>query len=91
MISKKDFFKLMIDSVHGKKLQNLWKRIDVWLVNNAENFLRYTSRPTHIACKIFGDNFAAIHKIKLVLILNKPIYLGFTVLELRKWLMYDFH
>ena len=52
---------------------------------------KYTSTPTYIARKIFSKKFAAIHKIKPVLMLKKPIYLGFTVLELSKWLMYDFH
>ena len=61
------------------------------LANNAENFLKYTSRSTHITHKILDKNFAAIHEIKQVLILNKPIYIGVTVLELSKWLMYDFH
>ena len=61
------------------------------VVNNAECFLKYTSRPTYIACKIFSENYAGIHEIKLVLILNKPIYVGFTVLELNKKFMYDFH
>ena len=67
------------------------KRINVRLVNNEKDFLKYTSRLTHITHKIFDKNYAAIHEIKPVLILNKSIYLGFTVLELGKWLMYDFH
>ena len=53
--------------------------------------MKYTSRPTYITHKIFGKDYAAIHEIKPVLTLNKPIYVGFTVLELSKWLMYDFH
>ena len=40
---------------------------------------------------MFGKDYAAIHEIKPVLILNKPIYIGFTVLDLSKWKMYDFH
>ena len=88
---EKDFFKLMINSVYGKTMENLWKRINVTLINNAEDFLKYTSRPTYITHKIFGKDYADIHEIKPVLILNKPIYVGFTVLELSKWLMYDFH
>ena len=60
-------------------------------MTNEKDFLKYTSRPTHISHKIFEKNYAAIHEIKPVLILNKPIYVGFTVLELRKWLMHDFH
>ena len=45
----------------------------------------------HITHKIFGKDYAAIHEMKPVLILNKPIYVGFTVLDLSKWKMYDFH
>ena len=55
------------------------------------SFLKYTSRPTHTTHQIFGKNYAATHEIRLVLALNKPIYVGFTVLELSKWLMYDFY
>ena len=54
-------------------------------------FFKYTSRPTHITHKIFDKNYAAFHEIKPVLMLNRPIYDGSTVLELRKWLIYDFH
>ena len=87
---EKEFFKLMINSVHGKTMGNLRKRINVRLINNAEDFLKYTSKPTYITHKIFGKDYAAIHEIKPVLILNKPIYVGVTVLDLSKWKMYNF-
>ena len=91
MIWKKDFFKLMINSVYGRTILNLGKRINVRFVNNIKDFLKYTSKPTYVTHKLFNKIFAAIHEIKPVLILNKPIYVGFTVLDLSKWLMYDFH
>ena len=72
-------------------MENLRKRMNVRLVNNEKDFLKYTSRPTYITHKIFGKDYAAIHEIKQVLVLNKPIYVGFTVLDLSKWKMYDFH
>ena len=87
---EKDFFKLMINSVYGKTTKNLRKRINVRLVNNEKDFLKYTSRPTYVTHKLFDKDFAAIHEIKPVLMLNKPIYVGFTVIELSKWMMYDF-
>ena len=61
------------------------------LVNNKKDFLKYTSRPTYITHNIFGKDYAAIHEIKPVLILNKPIYVGLSVQDLSKWKMYDFH
>ena len=77
---EKDFFKLMINSVYSKTIENLRKRMNV-VVSNVKDFLKYTSKPTHITHKIFGKNYATIHEIKPVLTLNKPIYVGFTVLE----------
>ena len=67
---EKDFFKLMINSVYGKTMENLRKRINVRIINNEKYFLKYTSRPTHITHKIFNKNCAVIHEIKHVLILN---------------------
>ena len=44
----------MINSVYEKKMENLRKRINVRLVDNAEEFLKYTSKPTYITHKIVG-------------------------------------
>ena len=81
----------MINSVYGKTMENVRKRINVRLVSNARDFLKYTSRPTYITHKIVTEDYAAIHEIKPILMLNKPIYVGFTTLDLSKWKMYDFH
>ena len=72
-------------------MENLRKRFKFRLVNNKKDFLKCTSRPTYVTHKTFGKNYATIHEIKLVLTLYKPIYVGFTVLELSKWLMYELH
>ena len=88
---EKYFFKLMINSVYGMTIENLRKRINVRLVNKAEDFLQYISKLTYITHKFFGKDYVAIHEIKTVLILNKPIDVGFIVLDLSKWKMHDFH
>ena len=88
---EKDFFKLMINSVYGKTMANLRKRINMRLANNEKDFLKYTSKPTHVAHKMFGKDRATVHEIKPVLVFNKPIYVGFTVLDLSKLKMYGFH
>ena len=78
---EKDFFKSMINSVYGKTMENVRKRMNVRLVNNEEDFLKYSSRPTYTGYKKIGKDYAAIYEIKPVLILTKPIYIGSTVLD----------
>ena len=78
----------MINYVYGKIMENLRKKISFRVVNNEKRLFKTRNKPTFISTKIFDKNYAAIHKIKPVLTLNKPIYVGFTVLELIKWLMY---
>ena len=72
-------------------MENLRKRINVRLVNNAKNYKKYVSKPSFVSQEIFSENFVAIHVIKPVLILDKTIYVGFSILELSKYFMYDLH
>ena len=70
-------------------MENLRKRVNVKLVNNGKDYVKCVSRPTFVSQKILSGNLVAIHKVKPVLVLNKPIYVGFCVLELSKLFMYD--
>ena len=88
---EKDFFKLMNNSVFGKTMENIRKRVDVRLVTDENKLLKMTSKPTYVSSKIFNENLIAVHKIKETLTLNRPAYIGMCILDLSKTLMYDFH
>ena len=60
---EKYFFKLMINSVYEKTMKNLQERISVQLVKNAEDFLKYSSRPTYITHKVFDKNMHIIRNL----------------------------
>ena len=63
-------------------MENLRKMINIRLINNARDYVKCVSKPTFVSQKIFSKNLVAIHKIKPVLVLNKPVYVGFSILEL---------
>ena len=88
---EKDLFKLMNNSVFGKTMENIRKRVDVRLVTDEKKLLKLTSKPTYVSSKIFNENLVAVHKIKETLTLNRPAYVGMCILDLSKTLMYDFH
>ena len=88
---EKDFFKLMNNSVFGKTMENIRKRVDVRLLTNEKKLIKLASKPTYVSSKIFNENLVAVHKIKETLTLNRPAYVGMCILDLSKTLMYDFH
>ena len=88
---EKDFFKLMNNSVFGKTMENIRKRVDVRLVTDENKLLKMAAKPTYVRSKIFNENLVAVHKIKETLTLNRPAYIGMCILDLSKTPMYDFH
>ena len=88
---EKDFFKLMNNSVFGKTMENLRKRVDIRLVCDEYKFKKMISKPTYVNSKIFNENLVAVHKIKECLTLDRPAYVGMCILELSKLHMYNFH
>ena len=80
----KNHFKLLNNAVYGKTMENIRKRIKIRAVKHSQDFIKYASRPTCINWKAFENNLAAIDKKKISLILSKPIYAEFTLLEISK-------
>ena len=78
----------MNNSVFGKTMENIRNRINFRLVDNecsawrVKNLNRFT---------IFSDSLVGVHIQKKNIKLNKPVYLGATILDDSKHLMYNFH
>jgi hypothetical protein len=94
---EKDFYKLMNNACFGKTMESVDKRINVKLVTNLKNrgnkrgCESLISRANFHSISIFSENLSAIQLKKLNVFYNKPIVVGFTVLELSKWLLYDYY
>ena len=88
---EKDFFKLMNNSVFGKTMENLRKKSNIYLKTDPNHLLKLSRQPTYVSSKIFDENLVGVQMKKVRLVLDKPSYVGFSILELSKTLMYDFH
>ena len=87
---KLDFFKLMNNSVFGKTMQNMRKHRDIQLVITDEKRNKLVSEPNYHTTKRFSENLLATEMKKTKLKMNKPVYLGMSILDIRKRLMYKF-
>ncbi|XP_053379108.1 uncharacterized protein LOC123541547 [Mercenaria mercenaria] len=88
---EKDFFKLMNNSVFDKTMENLRKRVNIKLTHDENILLKYIAKPSFVSSTMFNSNLFGIHRIKESLLLNRPCYVGMCILDLSKYLMYDFH
>ena len=75
---EKYFFRLINNAFFGKTMENLRKNRDIKLLK--------TKRRT----KIFPEHLLAMVMKQKQIVMNKPVYLGLSILELSKMLMYEF-
>ena len=88
---EKDFYKLMNNSVFGKTMENVRNRVNVKLVTNEKELNKLVKNSNYKKVNIFHEKLVAIHMEKTMIKLYKPIYLGMSILDLSKTLMYKFH
>ena len=88
---KKDFFKLMNNSVFGKTMENIKKHRNIELVLTEEKYLCTVMKPNFKSGVLFGENVMGCEMGKIKVVMNKPVYLGQVILDLSKIVMYEFH
>ena len=88
---EKSIYKLCNNAIFGKSCENLCKRVDVRLVTDEKKLSKLASQPSFVSSKIFNENLVAVHKVKEMLKLNRPHYIGMSILDISKTLIYDFH
>ena len=87
---EKDFFKLMNNSVFGKTMENVRNHRDIKLVTSDKRRKRLVSEPNYHSHKNFSEHLMAIEMKKIRVKMTKPLYLGMSILDIGKTLMYEF-
>ena len=87
---EKDFFKLMNNAVFGKTMENVRKHRDIKLVKTDKKRNKLASEPNFHTMKLIDNNLAITEMRKVKVKMNKPIYLGLSILDISKITMYKF-
>ena len=87
---EKDFFKLMNNSVFRKTMENVRKHREIKSVTTNKRRRKLVSEPYYHTTKWFSENLLTIEMKKIKVTMNKPVYLGLSILEISKTLMYEF-
>ena len=87
---EEDLFKLMNNSVFGKTMENIRKHRDIKLVTTDKKRSKLVSEPKYHTINLISEDLSIIEMKKTKVKMNKPIYLGLSILEISKILMYEF-
>lgn len=88
---EQDQFKKVANCVYGKTIQNIRNYIQVKIHNRISTLRQAVSNPNFKSFTIIGDNLVQTNHAVNKIVHNKPIYAGFTILELSKHFMFDFY
>ncbi|XP_074653582.1 uncharacterized protein LOC141907740 [Tubulanus polymorphus] len=88
---EKDMYKLLNNASFGKTMENIRNRINYQIINEPGKLRKALAKPSTISWNIISENVVGVKKQQISIKLDKPVYLGFSILDISKTLMYDFH
>jgi hypothetical protein len=86
-----DFYKLVNNAFFGKCMENVRKRRNVQLVDDDAKLKKLLPQPQLEQFLIVNEDMVVVDRVRFKVKLNKPIYIGFSVLEISNVLIFDFH
>ena len=86
-----DFYKLAVNSLFGKTIENPEKRTKVKLCRSQKELEKNVGHLSFKRSKIINKNLVGVEMKNSFVKMNKPFYVGNAVLELSKYHMYNFH
>ena len=87
---EKDLFKLMYNAVFGKTMENIRKHRDITLVTIDKKRKKLVSETNDHTINYISEDLSIIEMNKMRVKINKPIFLGLSILDISKILMYEF-
>lgn len=87
----KNFWKLLVNSVYGKTIEAVSNRKNVKIAKDAASFSHLATRPNYERHIIINPNLVIVILSPEYVKMNKPYYIGFSILEISKFIMYDFY
>jgi hypothetical protein len=88
---EKDFFKLMNNACFGKSIENARNRRTIEIVGEPTKLKKLIAKPQTEQFLIINEDMVWVDRMKKEVLLNKPIHVGFTVLDVSNLLIFDYH
>ena len=88
---EKSFWKLIVNAFYGKTIENLWNRESIKICRSKEELLQAVSKKIYKRQIIINEDLVLVAQQKSMVYYDKPYYIGFSILELSKYIMYAYY
>lgn len=86
-----DLYKLLNNSIYGKTMENVFGYSNIRFVQNADLFMKYSSKASFNKGYEINDNLWIVENKGESVLVNKPLYIGPIITDIAKYKMFDFH
>jgi len=87
----KAYWKLLVNSVFGKTIENVLIQKKVKITTSAKSFTKWVKQPGYERHVIVNENICILILAPESTLVTRPYYIGFSILELSKYIMYEFY